>query len=90
MIFLNKEKNECVITCGCGCMEGVSIHIDKEDGDFYCFGHLMDTQWNINQYGLFWRLKKIWYILRGKDYYYSELIMNKKEFEQFKEFINQF
>lgn len=35
-------------------------------------------------------MKKIVSILRNKDYVYSDLILSKKDFEEFKEYVNQF
>ena len=90
MVFLNEDKIQCVITCDCGCMEGASVSIDKEYPDTYCFSHLLSSQWNVQQYGLMWKLKKIWTIIKGKDFYYSELVMTKDDFEKYKEFVNRF
>ena len=36
------------------------------------------------------KMKKIWFILRGKDYCYSDTVMTKEDFEVFKEYVNQF
>ena len=36
------------------------------------------------------KIKKIWAIIRGKDYYYSDIVMSAKDFEKLKEYINQF
>ena len=36
------------------------------------------------------KMKKIVSILRNKDYVYSDLILSKKDFEEFKEYVNQF
>lgn len=35
------------------------------------------------------KLKKIWAILRNKDFYYSEISMSREDFETFKEYINE-
>lgn len=34
-------------------------------------------------------MKKIWAIIRNKDYYYSEICMTRKDFETFREYINE-
>ena len=43
-----------------------------------------------NEQGSGWRnkLKKIWAIIRNKDFYYSDVIMKKDEFIEFKDYIN--
>lgn len=47
-----------------------------------------------DQYGMLGilkeKLKKIWAIIRNKDYYYSDVVMNGEDFNRFKEYINQF
>lgn len=53
------------------------------NGDFYR-----------GQYGVFRcmveKLKKIWRIIRNKDFYYTDVRMNKEDFQKFKEYVNQF
>jgi len=93
MIFYSNNKNECVVSCHCGCGDSVQMvieHDSTEPDSGYFYQILMDSAWNFEQYGWLWRLKKIWRILRNKDYYYSEIGMTKKEFEEFKEWINKF
>lgn len=96
-VFFNKDNDELVVTCGCG-WEDHAAHIkilhDKEDDDFcyltYLNGNFYKEQ-NQKISEVFKRkLRKIWAIVVNKDYYYSDIIMSRKEFEQFKEFINQY
>ena len=56
----------------------------------YLKGHFYSEQDRTLLRVLFWKLKKIWKILIGKDFYYSEIIMTKDEYEEFKGYINQF
>ena len=35
------------------------------------------------------KLKKIWSIIRNKDFYYSEIIMSKEEFDKFRNALNK-
>ena len=35
------------------------------------------------------KLKKIWAIIRNKDFYYSEIIMSKEEFDKFRNALNK-
>ena len=35
------------------------------------------------------KLKKIWSIIRNKDYYYSDIIMRKSDYKIFKNYINE-
>lgn len=34
------------------------------------------------------KLEKIWAIIRNKDFYYSDILMTKDEFNEFREYIN--
>ena len=36
------------------------------------------------------KLKKIWAIIRNKEYYYSDVLMSRDDFEKYKEYVNQF
>lgn len=92
MICYNKDKDTCVLSCGCGCGDSVqlSVEYDNEFSGSYFYHTLLDSSWNFEQQGWMWRFKKIWAILRNKDYHYSEICMTKKEFDEYKEWINQF
>lgn len=100
-VLFDKDKKEVMITCRDGCDNGLSIKfydpydglplstIDKEDICWlsYVNGNFYRDQWSA------WRIlkekfKRIWLIIRSKDIYYSDIMMNKQDFEEFKEFIN--
>ena len=93
-VFYNKEKTELVVTCNDGCGEAAHIVIDVDDSEFYGFMSYMNGNFYKEQYGVFGTLKekckKIWAIIRNKDYIYSDIIMTKADFEIFKEYINRF
>lgn len=93
-ILKNKDNTELFIDCNCGCNEGIRFRIDKEDYDYYCFMTYTNGNFYRDQDETLWRvfykkLKKIWAIIRNKDFYYAEIVMNKNEFEEFKEYINE-
>jgi hypothetical protein len=96
-VLMTKDKKEIVITCDCKCGQTFSISIDdtmEEDGyyAFLCFmKNNMDTEYDLNPWRAFKiKMKKLWYVIRGKDYFYSDTVMTREEFEVFKEYINQF
>lgn len=93
-VFYNKEKTELVVTCKCGCGEAAHIVIDTNDKDYYSILSYMNGNFYKDQYGAFGifkeKCKKIWAIIRNKDYCYAEVTMNRKDFEEFKEYINKF
>ena len=92
-ILLTEDKKELIVSCKCGCEEGLHIKIDDSFGDFSYFSYVSGKFYR-DKLGVFRCLreksKKIWAIIRSKDYYYSDIIMSKSDFEQFKLFVNQF
>ena len=92
-VLKNKDGTELLVDCHCGCNDGVRFSIDKEDFDFYCFMCYTNGNFYKEQGEKFFRilckkLKKIWAIIRNKDFYYADIYMNKDEFNEFKEYIN--
>lgn len=94
MAILKSQNNkELIISCRCGCDEGIHVKIDESYGD-YAYQAFTNGNFYMEQHGMFGvlkaKLKKIWTIIRNKDYYYSDIIMSKEEFQEFKEWVNQF
>jgi hypothetical protein len=91
-VLKSKDNTALYIGCMCGCNDGVKFKIDKDDYDYYCLMTYTNGNFYAEQYGcwqvLCKKIKKIWAIIRNKDYYYSDIIMTKDEFEEFKEYIN--
>lgn len=89
----SKGKQHIYVDCHCGCDSGLRIRIEPFDhSDIYCFISYTSADWNTNQLScwqvLKTKLKKIWAIIRNKDYVYSEICLTKQEFEDFKAFLN--
>ena len=92
-VLKNKDDTELLVDCCCGCDEGIRFRVDKDDYDYYCFmtytnGNFYTEQGNGVFGALYKKLKKIWAIIRNKDFYYAEVTMAKDEFEEFREYIN--
>lgn len=92
-ILKNKNNTEFLVDCCCGCDSGIRFKIDKDDFDYYCFMTYTSGNFYREQGETMWRvfcnkMKKIWAIIRNKDFYYAEVHMNKAEFYEFKEYIN--
>ena len=81
-------NSEMIISCKCGCDDGLRIKIEKDEED-YCFMTYLSGNWYKEQAGFIKKLKKIWAIIRNKDFYYSEIILNKKDWEEYKKWINE-
>lgn len=91
-ILKSDDGKDLIVSCSCGCDNGVRINI-KMDDDEYAWVTYMNGNWYRDQnkkiiYILRDKLKKIWAIIRSKDFYYSELLMTRKDFETFREYIN--
>ena len=92
-VLLNKDKTELIVTCKCGCGDSMHIKIDKEDRDCYAISTLMSSNWYRDQDETVFRvvckkIAKIWSIIINKDYYYSDIVMTKNDFLEFKEYVN--
>lgn len=88
---------ELVVSCSCECDDGIRIKIDKdvmEDIDWEAYAFLTYQSGNFyrEQGGVFRcfaeKCKKIWKIIRNKDFYYSEICMTRSDFKKFKEYVN--
>jgi len=89
----NRDGTELYIDCHCGCNEGIRIKVCKDDLDYYCFWTYTNGNFYAEQGETMWgilrkKFKKILAIIRNKDFYYSDVIMTKDEFEEFREYIN--
>lgn len=100
-LLRSKDKSELIVTCRCGCDEGIHIRIERDhfenmnptDDDF-CYATCIGGNWYHDQDKSFWQImkekaKKIWAILRNKDFYYSEVVMTYKEAQEFRNYINE-
>ena len=96
-VMISEDKKDLIVTCKCGCKDAIHIKIDDEDkdSDYYAIQTYMNGNWYRDQGDRVLRtigrkLKKIWAIIRNKDYYYSDVLMSRDDFKRFKEYINQF
>ena len=94
-VLKNKDGTELYIDCCCGCDTGIRFRIEpfSDDLDYYCFmsytnGNFYNEQDEKVLKVLYKKLKKIWAIIRNKDYYYADITMTKDEFNEFREYIN--
>ena len=92
-VLKNKDGTELFIDCNCGCDNGIRFRIDNNDFDLYCFMSYTNGRFYTEQCEGMWRvfrkkLKKIWAIIRNRDFYYAEMFLTKDEFAEFREYIN--
>lgn len=101
-LLKSEDGKELIVTCRCGCDEGLHIRIEKDfpagnidiKNDTFCYVTYLNSNWYRDQGKKIWyvvwdKLRKIWAIIRNKDFYYSEILMTRRDFEVFKEYINE-
>ena len=92
-IMKSDDGKELVADCSCGCGEGLRIKVNKFDTETYSILSYISSNFYRDQDHsvlsvIGKKLKKIGHVIRGKDYCYSEILMSKQEFEEFKAYIN--
>ena len=94
-VLFSEDHTELIVSCMCGCDDMIHIKIDNDEKyDCIAFVTYLNSNWYREQEDTVWgvikrKLQKIWRIIRGKDHYYSEILMNRDDFNVFKEYINQ-
>ena len=95
--MISDDKKELIVNCKCGCEDTIYIKVDDKDkdSDYYAIQTYLNGNWYRDQNDRIFRcivrkLKKIWAIIRNKDFYYSDVFMSRDDFQKYKEYINQF
>ena len=94
-VFMTEDKKQLIVTCNCKCGQSFHIYIYDEDDEYFGFLCFMDNSGDSEYLSNPWRafvvkMKKLWYIIKGMDYHYSDTMMTKADFEVFKQYVNQF
>jgi hypothetical protein len=91
MVFTNKKEDELIVTCKCGCGEGLHWQAgtwDDEGEEYYI--SLVESSWYDKQDSrLKSYIKRLWKALRGKEYHFTELILKKDDVEEFAMFLGK-
>lgn len=85
------KKNEYVTFCKCGCGEGIVLKADKEIGEL-SLQFVSDNFYVMQSKGKMSfkeRIKRIWYIITGKEYCYFDVLIDKDELQEFKDFVEK-
>lgn len=89
-VLKNTKDNELIITCHCGCDDSVHISVeDFSDGSYAFMTYMNGNFYSEQKHPFIEKIKKIWAIIRNKDYFYSDVVMTKDEFNGFVEWINR-
>ena len=87
MIYTNKEKDEPIVICDCGCGSGLHWKASQwDDEDKQYFVSLIESSWDARQTGRAKPyFKRLWKAIRGKEYYLTELVLTKEDVVEFDE-----
>lgn len=89
-VLKNTKDNELIITCHCGCDDSVHISVeDFPDGGYAFMTYMNGNFYSEQKHPFIEKIKKIWAIIRNKDYFYSDIVMTKEEFDEFAKWVNQ-
>lgn len=87
-VFKNFSDDELIISCKCGCDEGIHFAVGHHGNEEYYFMTFISGNFYREQKCSFVeKMKKIWAIIRNKDYCYSDICMSRYDFEQFKNWV---
>lgn len=82
-------KDEFTTFCTCGCGNGIVLKAERVDDDtsLQLVSDLFYTMQNKGRMSLKEKVKRIWYIIKGKEYCYFDILIDKDELQEFKEFV---
>ena len=89
---MNKRKENCknysTMFCKCGCGDGVILKVEK-DGVGASL-QLVSSRFSSQQENsLIEKLKRIWCIIKNKEYRYFDILIDENELKEFKDFVAQ-
>ena len=83
------KENEYVTFCKCGCGNGIVLKAERVDDDtsLQLVSDNFYIMQNKGRMSFKEKLKRIWYIIIGKEYCYFDILIDKDELQKFKEFV---
>lgn len=88
--FLKSDDGQqAALFCSCGCYNGVTMKFDKEDQTFF-LSLVSDDFYTMQTTALrrfVEKIKRIWCVIRNKEYSYTEIVIEKDDLDAFKEFV---
>lgn len=83
------KEDEYITFCKCGCRNGVILKFDNEDEELSV--QLVSDNFyfrqNKGRMSFKEKMRRIWYIVTGKEYCYFDILIDKDELQDFKEFV---
>lgn len=89
-MFMKDDNNKTgALYCSCGCDDGVLLKAEIDDWEIVELSLVSDSfythQKNIMSFKE--KCKRIWKIIRNKEYKYFYIIINKDDMKEFKDFV---
>lgn len=83
------KQNEFITFCTCGCGNGIVLKADNEDEEvsLQIVSDNFYTMQNKGEMSIKEKIKRIWCIIKGKEYCYFDILIWKEELREFKEFV---
>lgn len=84
------ENQEYTKFCKCGCDNGIILRFDKDEEDLFI--SLVSDNFYLqqkNKMSIKEKAKRIWYIIMGREYSYFDILIDKSEIEDFKDFVTK-
>ena len=97
MFLKNEACTSCAIYCNCGCNNGVTLKIEKDEFFDDCIDYnlsLVSDNYYLSQHTNWSRFKekckRIWQIIRNKEYQFFDICLNEEDLSSFYKFISKF
>lgn len=90
-MFMKDDNNKTgALYCSCGCEDGVLLKAEIDDWELVELSLVSDSFYTHQKNIMSFRekCKRIWNILKNEEYEYFNIIVNKKDFNEFKKFVN--
>ena len=90
MFIKNENEKYCVLHCSCGCNSGVLLRAEKDEDFGSSLSLVSDVYYTIQQTA--WskfteKCKRIWAIIRNKEYCYFDICIDNEDLKEFKAFV---
>lgn len=83
------KEDKYITFCKCGCRNGVILKFDNEDEELSV--QLVSDNFyfrqNKGRMSFKEKMRRIWHIVTGKEYCYFDILIDKDELQDFKEFV---
>ena len=84
--YRSYDSNKAVLFCNCGCDEGIRFDYWEEDNELFL--NFVTGKFYAGQGSQpFRKLKRIWAVIRGQEYYLSEMVLNTEDLEELRRYI---